>query len=474
MAETDSKVTVEKGQNVRSNLDRSTTAGKTSKVTTHSSSQYKHKWTYEERLEFALRNGMDRSKAEEWAKAQYSGVADSPLEFGIFRKTSSQRRDEENEAADVEFYNKLLDEQRMMEENSPSAEAERYQNAGVNVDLTGGDQLGSGDATGIDDTSSSQSADQVAALNAQAAELGGRIASGLMTAAGTVMNLANAGVDIDKNILGMDVQSGQAVFDTIKGISNIGNFFPFLGVQYDPEENNWYDLDDSSVRLDTATVRGLSPGEFVSRIQKRYPHFGRRYIENVLYPSYRGMMSPAAINAYMEERKRNISLQNETIDEAVKGVPRTGALTSPSPHIGQSGFALGSKYENSLDSDVFDYFVQTAADLELYSLKAQNAHSKNQLNYETVNKDIYSAVFDLVKRLKADASKGSAVANYLLVSMMSDSFNGIAEAALLSNNPFGSKPSTFKDALGQVKDAGVMSFLGLKQYFPSLKLNKKL
>ena len=434
--------------------------------------KYKHKWSYQERLDYALAAGMSREKAEQWARSEYSDVDDAPTDFGLFRKTSSHQRYEENEAADMKLFNDLLDEDRVMKENAPSAEAERRAAAGINDALTGGKELGTGDATGVDDTVVSQSAEQVAALNSEVAARPGQVASILMSALGGIMNMINAGVDIKKSLYDMDIKEGESVFTAINNMSDLGNFFPFLGISYDPHEDTWLDYEeetDTSKKLDTQYVYGLPRADFMRRLRKRMPYISDRYAGD-LYSVYKSMASPKGINSYMQERLKNIETQNKTIDEQAKGVIRTGGLMQPSPAFGSTGLSVGSKFGTSLDRKVYDKYIQNVSELESLGIASQKAIARNEVatkDRDRFKANIESRILDnvnnLVNDLRRDASAGSALANYLLVNMMSGSFNNIGQAAWMFQGS--ADPQSLKDLPRFLKDIFGTLYLEGQHFF---------
>lgn len=434
--------------------------------------KYKHKWSYQERYDAAIAAGMSPEKAKQYASASYTGVSNQPYEHGVIWKTSSQVRDEENEAADAKLWNDLLDEQRLMNENSPSAEAQRRAEAGINDALTGGKELGTGDAVGVDDAAISQSAEQVAALNAEIASRPGQVASALMSALGGIMNMINAGVDIKKSLYDMDIKEGESIFTAINNMSDLGNFFPFLGISYDPNEDTWLDYEEDTAttkKLDTQYVYGLPRQDFMRRIKKRMPDISERYAGD-LYSVYKSMASPKAINSYMQERLKNIETQNKTIDEQSKGVIRTGALTQPSPAFGTTGLSVGSKFGSSLDREVYDKYVQNVSELESLGIASQKAVARNEVasnDRDRFKANIESRILDqvnnLVNDLRRDAAAGSALANYLLVNMMSGSFNNIGQAAWMFQGS--ADPQSLKDVPRFLKDIFGTLYLEGQQFF---------
>lgn len=438
----------------------------------HQKSQYKSTWTYDERYEYALSLGLSPEKAKQYAATQYSSVQDGPLEMGIFRKTSSDRKLEENEAYDAELLNRLQDEERLMAENSPSAETERRASAGINDALTGGKEIGTGDAVGIDDAATSQAADNVAAVNAEVAARPGQVASTLMSALGGIMNMINAGVDIKKSLYDMDIKEGESIFTAINNMSDLGNFFPFLGISYDPNEDTWLDYEEetgTSKKLDTQYVYGLPRQDFMRRLKKRMPAISDRYAGD-LYSVYKSMASPKAINSYMAERLKNIETQNKTIDEQSKGVIRTGALTQPSPAFGSTGLSVGSKFGSSLDRNVYDKYIQNVSELESLGIASQKAIARNEVSSNdrdrfkaNIESKILDNVNNLVNDLRKDAAAGSALANYLLVNMMSGSFNNIGQAAWMFQGS--ADPQSLSDMPRFLKDIFGTLYLEGQKFF---------
>lgn len=425
-------------------------------------SGYKSAWSYDDRYAYAIENGMSPEDAKEWASYTYATVEDSEimkLAHKLGFKLSSTKKYEENEAADAEAWNNIMNRAHNEEYKDPVNEVARREAAGINDSLTAGKEIGSGETTDIDDAAMSQQVASTQAINEAAASRPLEIASALMTAAGGVMNMINAGVDISKTFLDMDISEGTAAFDLINGISDLGNFFPFLGIGYDPEEDTWREYENDSftdVLLDTKSVYGMSRSEFMDRIRKNTGIRSRAYM-NELYNAYKGMASPKAINAYMEARRSNMATQNDTIDEAAKGVARTGALTLPSFGYGTPGFAVDNPKFSSKDREVFNYYIQTAADLELMGLQAGIESKRKSFNADYITNQSQATIIELVNRLRQDAHK-SMFANYLLVNMMSGTFKDIGTAAYFNFNP---QIKSFKDLWDFGRDASSIGFMKL-------------
>lgn len=418
-------------------------------------------WSYDKRYQYALDNGMSKEQAAEWASLQYTITSDGFWSGAFGTKKTSTASIEANDARDADTFNQLRDSSRVQEYEDPSAQAERRQNAGINDALSAGKELGTGDPANVDDLATSQSADLSKALSSEEFNKPFQVASAMMNAIGGVMNLINAGVDIQKSIFSMDIQEGQSAVDMIGRISDLGNFFPFLGVEYDPNEDTWYELDDkvgAGRVLGTERVYGMPKSEFFDRISKNTGIKSRRYLRE-MYNMYRGMASPKAINSYMDQRKHNIDIQNETIDASAGGIARTGAMTQPTAPFNGLGLNVGLPLSlTTPDRDVFTKYIGYVSDLQLYGLEAARAGKKNARDLAEMNDYIYDVTSRMIQDLRQDSIvKHSPLATYLLVNMMSGTFNDIGQAAYI--NSLNRAPQTWGEAWQYFKDASTMNFL---------------
>lgn len=428
--------------------------------------------SYDERYKYAKERGLSDANAKEYASATYSTVEDSFWSragqfFG--GKLSSTKYNEAMQEKDAGLLRELLEKQNIQDYEDPQAETARREAAGLNDSLNGGQQIGTGNPGEIDDTTLGADGAVANAVNSEAAAQPIKVAESLMNCLGGVMNLANAGVGVASSILNMDISEGQAAFDMIGKIKDLGDFFPFLGIQYTPEEKSWAEIEDAKHTLSLVQVSGMKEPEFFDRVRKRTGIKSRRYLRE-MYNAYRAMASPANINAYMKARQENMNIQNETVDAAAGGVPRFGTLTKPTPNFSLPWHNVDGNYKYSFDraadQDAFNFYVDKTTELALYGLEADIAGKKTKVTTEEASNIVAKTCKDLITRLHSDATiKNSMLAKYLLVNMLSGTFNGIGEAAYLTHQP---NIRSIGDAWNFIQDASVMSFLGAKQFVPGL------
>lgn len=456
----------------------STNSGVTIQMNTEKSPEYDsaHNMaykSYQERYEFAKSKGLSDANAKEFAAATYSTVDDTFWSrFGHFfgGKLSSQKYAESMQEKDAGLLRELLEKQNIQDYDDPTSQVERREAAGLNDALNGGQQIGPGNAGEIDDTTLGADGAISQAVNNEASQQPMKVAESLMACLGGVMNLANAGIGVANSLLEMDISEGSSAFEMIRNIKELGDFFPFLGIQYSPEEKSWAEIEDANHTLSLQQVRGMTKEEFFKRVKKRTGIRTRSYLRE-MYNAYRAMASPANINAYMQSRLDNMSIQNNTVDAAVAGVGRFGSLTNPTPNFSLPWHNVdkgNTKYtfDKPADQTVFDYYTQKTTDLFLYGLEAGIGEKKQKINETDAQNMILDTCKDLIIRLRTDATIGnSMLAKYLLVNMMSDSFNGIGDAAYMYHSP---EIRSVGDAWNTLKDVSNMTFLGLKQMFPSL------
>lgn len=397
-------------------------------------------WThasYDERYQRAIDAGLSEHSAKEYANAAYYEVENSGWDntgraFG--GKGSKQLSLEANESIDAELWRSLNDRQATEEYTDPKEEIKRRQNAGLNDAITGGSEIGTGETSDAVQESEN-TASLNAAINSESRSKPLEVATSIMTNLAGVMNMINGGVDLSRAIFDLNVAEANNVFDTIGKISDLGDFFPFLGIQYQPETDTFYDTDHSDVTLDPEFIYGMSESEFISRMRKNTPMRDWRVLQD-LFRSYKSMSSPSAVNSYLEHYRDNLKLQNESFDESVAGVGRTGALTRGTKDYTNRPFSdpdymTNSTYAINPDQSVIDTVVNATSDLYLYGLKASMSKNKNEYTENLINEKIYNTVSGLITKLQAESNlHNSPLANYLLVNMMSGSFNGIGEASL--------------------------------------------
>lgn len=403
----------------------------------------KNGWTirsYDDRYQRAISAGMSHANAHEYANASYSELSDSFWDkVGRFfgGKGSNYLSYEANESLDSELWRSLLDRQNINDYTSPEEEVKRRQAAGLNDAISGGSEIGTGETSDAV-KESENTASLNAAINEQQRSKPMEVATSLMTNLAGVVNMVNGGVALSSSIFDLNLKQANSVFDTIGKISDLGDYFPLLGYQFHPETGSLYegfDSDPSSVPINPSHISAMSLGEFMDRVGKNTGISDKRVLK-ALYRSYKGMASPKAVNSYFDHYKDNVKSQNDIFDESTAGVGRTGAFTtgyrSYKEHPYDNPLWMnGTRYNTAPDSEVINLVTSTASDLYLYGLKAALSSDKNQYSENVINAKIYESVASLIEKMTTDARyKNSPMANYLLVNMMSGSFNGIGEASL--------------------------------------------
>lgn len=403
-------------------------------------------WThasYDERYQRAIDAGLSEHSAKEYANAAYYEVENSGWDntgraFG--GKGSKQLSLEANESIDAELWRSLNDRQATEEYTDPKEEIKRRQNAGLNDAITGGSEIGTGETSDAVQESEN-TASLNAAINSESRSKPLEVATSIMTNLAGVMNMINGGIDLSSAIFDLNTKQANTVFDTIGKISDLGDYFPLLGYQFNPETGTLYEgfEDDPSaamnLTIDPSFLSGMPFSDFSKRVSDNTDIKDRRVLK-ALYRSYKGMASPKAVNAYFDSYKNNIKSQNDIFDASVAGVGRTGSFTKGYRSYKEHPYEdplwmMDNKYNKDPDSNVINTVVDVASDLYLYGLQASMSTNKNQYTENLINEKIFNTVSGLITKLQAESKlHDSPLANYLLVNMMSGSFNGIGEASL--------------------------------------------